>query len=100
MGYTIVLMSADEVFDPSEFEGITDIDVYAVQKGKYMYCTGMYATVDEANRQLNVIRRKGFKEAYVLRKKSGVFYSESEPAPKTAVPKKRNSEELKKILNF
>ena len=100
VGYTIVLMSADEVFDPSEFEGITDIDVYAVQKGKYMYCTGMYATVDEANRQLNVIRRKGFKEAYVLRKKSGVFYSESEPAPKTAVPKKRNSEELKKILNF
>ncbi|MFR3331255.1 MAG: hypothetical protein ACLTSL_14085 [Odoribacter splanchnicus] len=30
----------------------------------------------------------------------GIFYSESEPALKTAVPKKRNSEELKKILNF
>ena len=100
VGYTIVLMSADKVFDPSEFEGIADVDVYAVQKGKYMYCTGMYATVDEANRQLNVIQGKGFKEAYVLRKKSGVFYSESAPAPKTAVPKKRNSEELKKILNF
>ncbi|MFR4043951.1 MAG: hypothetical protein ACLTZU_02465 [Odoribacter splanchnicus] len=31
-GYTIVLMSADEVFDPAEFEGITDVDVYVVLK--------------------------------------------------------------------
>jgi len=32
VGYTIVLMSADEVFDPAEFEGITDVDVYVVLK--------------------------------------------------------------------
>ena len=25
-------MSADEVFDPAEFEGITDVDVYVVLK--------------------------------------------------------------------
>ena len=30
VGYPIVLMSADEVFDPAEFEGITDVDVYVV----------------------------------------------------------------------
>lgn len=98
--YTVVLMSADKVFDPSEFEGIAGVDVYAVQQGKYMYCSGMYASADEANRQLNVVRGKGFKNAYVLRRNSGIFYSESVPAQRTAAFRKRNPEELKKILNF
>lgn len=99
-GYTIVLMSADKVFDPSEFKGIDNVDVFAVRKGKYMYCAGMFASAEEATRELTRIQNSGFKDAYILRRKTGELYSESAvPKPQPA-PVKRNSAELKKILNF
>lgn len=99
-GYTIVLMSADKVFDPDKFKGITDVDVYAVREGKYMYCSGRFATIEEAYRRLDVVRRMGFRNAYVLGRKSGVFYGGSESAPPLAVPGKRDPEELKRLLDF
>lgn len=100
-GYTIVLMSADKVFDPSEFKGIDNVDVFAVQKGKYMYCAGMFDSVEEATRELTRIQNSGFRDAYILRRKAGEFYSESaEPAYRPSTPVRRNSAELKKILNF
>lgn len=96
MGYTIVLMSA-EVFDPSEFDGIAGADVCAVQKGKYMYCTGRYATVDEANRQLNVIWRKGVRKLMSCGRNRGYFIANRHLHQKQLF---LNSEELKEILNF
>lgn len=96
-GYTIVLMSADRVFDPEKFSGIPDVDVYAVEKGKYMYCSGFYQTSAEADRQLERVRGLGFKNAYVLRKGSGNLYTQSTTST-SATP--RNRQELKELLNF
>lgn len=111
-GYTVVLMSADRVFDPSEFQGINNVDVFAVSKGKYMYCAGLFSSVEEASAELQKIQDKGFKNAYILRRKGGEFYTET-TAPKTtaksrpaetgtkpAAPPRRDATELKDILNF
>lgn len=103
-GYTIVLMSADRVFDPSEFQGISNVDVFAITKGKYMYCAGMYTTVEEAASELNKVQSRGFRNAYILRRQGGEFYSESS-APKSArsglAPSpRRDASDLKEILNF
>lgn len=103
-GYTVVLMSADRMFDPAEFKGIQNVDVFAVSKGKYMYCAGLFETIDQASAELNKAQNHGFKNAYILRRKGGEFYTESTqpqlPAPKPAPLPRKNAEELKKILNF
>lgn len=100
--YTIVLMSADRVFDPSAFEGIDDVDVFAVRQGKYMYCSGLYPTIAEATEQLNRIQNQGYKNAYILRRDGGGKNSVSKPAtPRATVSSaRRNSGELKDILSF
>lgn len=103
-GYTVVLMSADRVFDPSRFEGIDNVDVFAISKGRYMYCAGLFETVEEANNQLSKAHDRGFKHAYILRRKGGEFYSET-TSPKTTtssiVPtSRRDASELKKILDL
>lgn len=100
-GYTVVLMSADKVFDTSEFAGVGEVDVFAIRKGKYMYCSGMYETAEEAMQQLVKVQERGFRNAYVLRRSGGQFYSEragSRPAPEVSA--KRDATALKKILNF
>lgn len=94
-GYTVVLMSADKVFDPNEFKGIKDVDVFAISRGKYMYCTGLFKTVEEAKTALYKAQEMGFKNAYILRRKGGEFYS----APTVGNVSRRNSEDLKDILS-
>jgi len=96
-GYTVVLMSADRVFDSEEFAGVGEVDVLATPQGN-MYCSGMYATVAEAMKQLANVQSKGFKQAYVLRKSGGKFYSEGAPASRPEV--RRDAEVLRKLLIF
>lgn len=99
-GYTVVLMSADKVFDSSEFAGIGEVDVFAIRKGKYMYCSGIYETVDEAMQQLAKVQERGFRNAYVLRRSGGEFYSETAGRQTAGESTKRDAATLKKILSF
>lgn len=94
-GYTIVLMSADQVYDPAVFRGINDVDVYAVDKGKYMYCAGTYQNWNEANRQLEQMKTKGFRKAYILNRNDREFYSQS-----ASSERKRDAAELRELLSF
>lgn len=91
-GYTIVLMSANKVLDLSAFSGVDEIDVYAVDGGEYMYCSGVYGSADEAHRQLGGIRRLGFADAYVTRTDTYKYQSQSHPQNNTKV--------LKDLLSF
>ncbi len=95
-GYTIVLMSADRVFDPLVMKGITDVTICAVAGGKYMYCSGVYKTWDDANRCLCQIKSKGFADAYVIHRNNDVFYKGSS----TPTYKPRNVSDLRMLLNF
>ena len=96
--YTVVLMSADKVYHPNQFNGIHNIDVLAVSKGNYMYCAGMFSTFDEASVELSRVRSMGFNDSYVLGRKGGVLYSES--LSSKASPVRRNIADLKDILSF
>ncbi|MDE5612242.1 MAG: hypothetical protein K2I90_09540, partial [Odoribacter sp.] len=103
-GYTVVLMSANQVYDPSAFQGINNIDVFAVD-GRYMYCAGLFHTEREANAELNRVYSKGFKNAYVLRRNGGEFFSERvSPSPNThslsATERRQKASELKDLLKF
>lgn len=95
-GYTIVLMSADRVFDPLVFKGVNDIDVYAVAGGKYMYCAGVYHNWSDANIFLEQIKTKGFADAYIIHRNDDVFYGGSA----TPTYKPRNVADLRMVLNF
>lgn len=99
-GYTVVLMSADRVFDPSEFRGIENIDVFAISKDKYMYCAGLFPSIEEASAELYKAQNAGFKSAYILRRKGGEFYTETTSTQKTTstTPRRRDSG-LKDLLN-
>lgn len=104
-GYTVVLMSADRVYDPSSFREIQDVDVFLVDRNRYMYCSGMFATVKEANVALNRARNCGFKDAYILRRKDGEFYAgpamnESSRQTTQRSVVRRNNSDLKNILNL
>lgn len=99
-GYTVVLMSADRVFDPSEFRGIENIDVFAISKDKYMYCAGLFPSIEEASAELYKAQNAGFKGAYILRRKGGEFYTETTSTQRTTrtTPRRRDSG-LKDLLN-
>lgn len=99
-GYTVVLMSADRVFDPSEFRGIENIDVFAISKDKYMYCAGLFPSIEEASAELYKAQNAGFKSAYILRRKGGEFYTETTNTQRTTrtTPRRRDSG-LKDLLN-
>lgn len=99
-GYTVVLMSADRVFDPSEFRGIENIDVFAISKDKYMYCAGLFPSIEEASAELYKAQNAGFKSAYILRRKGGEFYTETTSTQRTTrtTPRRRDSG-LKNLLN-
>lgn len=64
-GYTVVLMPTNQVLDMSIFEGLDDVDVYSMADGSYMYCCGMYADREQAERSLRNVRDKGFRNAYL-----------------------------------
>ena len=66
-GYTIVLMSANRVMDHSQFRGVKEVDIYELEDGSISYCSGHYKSVQEADRDLNYLRRLGFTRAYVTR---------------------------------
>ena len=100
-----MLMSADRVYDPSSFREIQDVDVFLVDRNRYMYCSGMFATVKEANVALNRARNCGFKDAYILRRKDGEFYAgpamnESSRQTTQRSVVRRNNSDLKNILNL
>lgn len=99
-GYTVVLMSADRVFDPSEFRGIENIDVFAISKDKYMYCAGLFPSIEEASAELYKAQNAGFKSAYILRRKGGEFYTETTNTQRTTrtTPRRRDFG-LKDLLN-
>lgn len=93
-GYTIVLMPADQVFDPQKFSGIENIDVYAVGNGKYMYCAGLYADRSEAELRLSNIREQGYRNAYILYRDNAYYNVTS----RNLNSNKR--EELRELLTF
>ncbi|MDE7374156.1 MAG: hypothetical protein K2M86_02335, partial [Odoribacter sp.] len=102
-GYTVVLMSANQVYDPAAFQGINNIDVFAVN-GRYMYCAGLFQTEREANAELNKVFSRGFKNAYVLRRNGGEFFSERvSPSTHTqslsAAERRQKASELRDLLN-
>lgn len=99
-GYTVVLMSADRVFDPSEFRGIENVDVFAISKDKYMYCAGLFSSIEEASAELYKAQNAGFKSAYILRRKGGEFYTETTSTQKnTSTTPRRRDSGLKDLLN-
>lgn len=100
--YTIVLMVSDRMMNLDRFEGIGDIDVYAVNNGKYLYCSGLYGTPEDAGMQLDKVRRQGFSEARVINADTYEYYNKSgsvRPAPSRTVSR-QNAGNLKNILNF
>ncbi len=106
-GYTVVLMSANQVYDPSAFQGINNIDVFAVSEGKYMYCAGLFDSEGEAYAELSKAQSRGFKDAYILHRNGGEFYSgianPSAYVRSASVPasvRRQKASELKSILNF
>lgn len=105
-GYTVVLMSANKVYDPSVFQGINDIDVFAVDEGRYMYCAGLFDSEYEANAELAKVHSKGFANAYILRRNGGEFYTASTSSPTSgrtsmsASMRRQKASELNSILNF
>lgn len=99
--YTIVLMSADDVLNEEYFNNLEEVDVYAVEGGRYMYCSGLFATPAEAMGQLKSCRDAGFPNARIVRTNAYEFYSEVAPAPESPVSdKRRNSPGLKELLTF
>lgn len=101
-GYTIVLMSADRVLDLSEFKGVDEVDVYAVQGGKYMYCSGMYATPEQAMPYLTQMKSRGFHEARIIKSDTYEYYTEQKPqtSPVNRNITRRDPAALKQLLNF
>ncbi|MDE6450718.1 MAG: hypothetical protein K2L23_00205, partial [Odoribacter sp.] len=104
-GYTVVLMSVNQVYDPSVFQGINDIDVFAVDEGRYMYCAGLFNSEYEASAELAKVHAKGFKNAYILRRNGGEFYTATTTSPASgrvmsASMRRQKASELNSILNF
>ncbi|MEG2340471.1 MAG: hypothetical protein RSB69_06940 [Odoribacter sp.] len=94
-GYTVAFMSVDQVFDPTKYVGLGEVDVCASSNGEYMYCSGIYMTSVEAAKQLERVRKQGFKDAYVLHRNNGELYSESTISKNM---EKRNTQGLKQLL--
>lgn len=102
--YTIVLMVSGQMLDLDRFEGVGEVDVYAVNSGKYLYCTGLYVSPDEAEAYLDRARKLGFREARVINADTYEYYNKAkESAPVSPVPVKntaprRDMSSLKEIL--
>lgn len=94
-GYTVVLMPTNQVLDMSVFDGIDEVDVYSMSDGSYMYCSGVYSSRDQAERYLQEIRRKGFRNAYLLNK--GESSAESASGSSAAISR-READVLRNLL--
>lgn len=100
--YTIVLMVSDRVLDLGRFEGIGEVDVYAVNSGKYMYCFGLYASPEEAVTRLAKVQQQGFRDARVINADTYEYYntSRTEPRSPARTAGRHDANSLKKILNY
>ena len=100
--YTIVLMVSDRVLDLGRFEGIGEVDVYAVNSGKYMYCFGLYASPEEAVTRLAKVQQQGFRDARVINADTYEYYntSRTEPISPARTAGRHDANSLKKILNY
>lgn len=100
--YTIVLMVSDRVLDLGRFEGIGEVDVYAVNSGKYMYCFGLYASPEEAMTRLAKVQQQGFRDARVINADTYEYYntSRTEPRSSARTAGRHDANSLKKILNY
>lgn len=99
-GYTVVLMSVDKILDESRFQAINDLEIYAIEAGKYMYCSGSFRDRASANYYLQQVRHSGFKEAYILRTGSFEDDRASGETSRPSYDSKREKEELKRLLKF
>lgn len=104
--YTIVLMVSDRMLDLDRFEGVGEVDVYAVNNGKYMYCAGLYVSPQEAEVYLEGARRQGFQDARVINADTYEYYNKvksattvSKPVP-ASTSGRRDASGLKEILKF
>ena len=100
--YTIVLMVSDRVLDLGRFEGIGEVDVYAVNSGKYMYCFGLYASPEEAVTRLTKVQQQGFRDARVINADTYEYYNTSRTEPKSPARTagRHDANSLRKILNY
>lgn len=100
--YTIVLMVSDRMLDLGRFEAIGEVDVYAVNSGKYMYCYGLYASPEEAMTRLAGVQQQGFREARVINADTYEYYNKSgtEPKAPATTASRHDANSLKKILNY
>lgn len=100
--YTIVLMVSDRVLDLGRFEGIGEVDVYAVNSGKYMYCFGLYASPEEAVTRLAKVQQQGFRDARIINADTYEYYntSRTEPRSPARTAGRHDANSLKKILNY
>lgn len=100
--YTIVLMVSDRMMDLERFEGIGEVDVYAVNSGKYMYCSGLYASPEEAVARLGRVKQQGFQDARVINADTYEYYNKSRTESKVPVrtASRHDANSLKKILNY
>lgn len=100
--YTIVLMVSDRVLDLGRFEGIGEVDVYAVNSGKYMYCFGLYASPEEAVTRLAKVQQQGFRDARVINADTYEYYntSRTEPRVPARTAGRHDANSLRKILNY
>lgn len=100
--YTIVLMVSDRMLDLGRFESIGEVDVYAVNSGKYMYCYGLYASPEEAVTRLARVQQQGFREARVINADTYEYYNKSRQEQKAPVStaSRHNANSLKEILNY
>lgn len=95
-GYTVVLMPSNRVMDMSQFDGIEEVDVYSMADGSYMYCSGVYANREQAESYLQEIRRKGFREAYLVN--TGVSRGVSSSQGAAGAISRREADVLRNLL--
>lgn len=61
----------------SKFKGISEVSNY-YHNGLYKYTSGHFSTLDEANKQQSLLRKKGFSDAFVVPFKNGERISASD----------------------
>lgn len=62
--WTIQFMASRRRVDRSEFKGLDPVYEFQGKDGYYRYCYGHFSSNEKANSALNVVKAKGFKEAF------------------------------------
>ena len=103
--YTIVLTTSDRMLDLGSFEGVGEVDVYALNTGKYLYCVGLYASPEEAEKHLTGVKQQGFGDAHIINADTYEYYKKAKErtveVPRPArTASRRDASTLKEILKF